>query len=138
MSKLRIAIVAVAVILIIVVVAAIMGDSSLPGRVPAAKPSPDSTFEPITFTGSSSETTSPFRVTTREWVIGWSYETEYPKDALFSFAVYPKDEITSYVEILMPTSNTHGSTYCYAGPGEYYIKVSPANIQKWEITISPA
>jgi len=44
-----------------------------------------------------------------------------------------------YVEYMMSTGEeTSGSTYSYAGPGEYYVKVGAANLDSWEITISPA
>ena len=97
------------------------------------------TFEPIIFTGSSDKTTPPFEVTTDEWVIDWSYipDPEYPEYAVFGFYIYPRGETVSYVESMVFPEDTSGSTYSYAGPGEYYVKVSSGNIESWEITIRP-
>jgi uncharacterized repeat protein (TIGR02543 family) len=97
------------------------------------------TFAPIIFTGSSDRTTPPFTVTTSEWIIDWSYvpDPEYPEYASFGFFVYPRGETEVYVESVLFPGSTSGSTYSYAGPGEYYIKLSCANIKSWKITIKP-
>jgi uncharacterized repeat protein (TIGR02543 family) len=100
---------------------------------------PPVTFTPIAFTGSSDTTTPPFTVTTSEWTIDWSYvpDPEYPDLATFGFFVYPRGETVDYVESVLFPGSTSGSTYSYAGPGEYYIKLSCANIKSWRITIKP-
>ena len=103
------------------------------------KPPVGETFEPITITGAGDKTTPPFEVTTDEWIIEWSYTADEPEWALFWAFIYPRGETAIYVEDISPGSNQmSGSTYCYAGPGEYYIVVGAANIDHWEITISPA
>jgi len=42
-----------------------------------------------------------------------------------------------YVESVMFPEGTSGTTYSYAGVGEYYIKVSVGNVKSWEVVISP-
>jgi len=100
------------------------------------------TFQPIVLTGSASKTTPPFTVTTKEWIIEWSYtpNPEYPEMALFGFFVYPRGETVFFVESVMASigGETSGSTYSYAGAGEYYIAVTVANVESWQITIKPA
>jgi len=98
------------------------------------------TFEPIVITGSGDKTSPPFAVTTEEWVIDWSYvpDSEYPEWAMFGFFVYPRGETVSFVEQGLFMDETEGSTYSYAGAGEYYIEVMAGNIKSWEIVISPA
>lgn len=104
---------------------------------PASRPLP-ATFNPITLRGTDSETTPPFTVTTKEWIIDWSYSTDDPDFAIFSFFVYPRGETASYAESVLFPKVTSGTTYSYAGPGEYYIKTAAGNITQWEITIRPA
>lgn len=112
-------------------------NTSPKSSAPTSKPSP-ATFSPITLRGTDSTTTPPFTITTKEWVIDWSYSTSEPDFAVFGFFVYPRGETNSYVEsVLFPKAN-NGTTYSYAGPGEYYIKTNVGNINQWEITISPA
>ena len=98
------------------------------------------TFLPITLTGSSDKTTAPFEVTTDEWIIDWSYipDSEYLEYAVFGFFIYPRGETAMYIEAVSASDDTSGSTYSYAGAGEYYVEVICANLQSWEITIRPA
>jgi uncharacterized repeat protein (TIGR02543 family) len=96
-------------------------------------------FKPIVITGISDKTSAPFEVTTQEWIIDWSYIPghEYPEYAIFGFFVYPRGDTVDYVESVTLPESTSGSTYSYAGPGEYYVKVICANIRSWKITIRP-
>ena len=105
---------------------------------PAPTPSP-STFEPIVITGSGDKTSPPFTVTTEEWIIDWSYvpDPEYPEFAVFGFYVYPRGETLWDVESVLFPKGTSGSTYVYADAGDYYVEVSTANIESWEIIIKP-
>lgn len=98
------------------------------------------TFTPITITGSGSEKSAPFTITTSEWIIDWEYEPEpeYPDMAVVSFFIYPRGETAMYTEAIMPGSETSGSSYSYAGPGDYYVEVIAANVLSWEVVISPA
>jgi hypothetical protein len=108
----------------------------VPQNPPAAqKPA---TFDPITLRGTDSETTSPFAITTNEWIIDWSYSTDDPEYAVFGFFIYPRGETERYAEAVLFPKITNGTTYSYAGPGEYYIKTTVGNITQWEITIRPA
>ena len=106
---------------------------------PSTKESP-ATFEPIEISGSSDMTSPPFTVTTKEWIIDWSFvpDPEYPEFATFLFFVYPRGETAMYVEAMLSTEVTSGSTYSYAGAGEYYVKVHAANVNSWKIVVSPA
>jgi len=106
--------------------------------IPSISPPVSDTFEPVTFTGSSDKTTSPFTVTTREWIIAWSYVPDPEYDGVFAFYVYPRGETAMFVEAIVADGDTVGTTYSYAGKGEYYIKVFCLFVQHWEITISPA
>ncbi|TET42225.1 MAG: hypothetical protein E3J66_03940 [Dehalococcoidia bacterium] len=97
------------------------------------------TFERITITGAGDKTSAPFEVTTDEWIIEWSYTADDPEWAAFYFFVYPRGETVMYVEsVTAGEGETHGSTYSYAGPGEYYVAVLAANIEHWQITVKPA
>jgi len=110
-----------------------------PPPPPAEETAPPATFEPIIITGSGDKTSPPFTVTTDEWVIDWSYapDPEYPDMAVFGFFIYPRGETAVYVESVLFPKGTSGSTYSYAGAGEYYIKVTAANVKSWEVVISP-
>jgi len=127
----------VGVVIVVVVIAIIVSGNGSPTENGTSEPE---TFSPVTFTGSSMQTTSPFEVTTKEWIIDWSYipDYEYPEYAVFGFFVYPRGETVDFVEAMMSPGSTSGSTYSYAGPGEYYIEVHCANIQSWEITVGSA
>ena len=105
---------------------------------PPTTQTPPATFTPITKSGTDSLTTTPFTITTDEWIIDWSYSTSDPDFAVFSFFIYPRGETELYTEVVLFPETTSGSTYSYAGPGEYYIKTNVANIDEWEITIRPA
>ncbi len=100
---------------------------------------PPATFEPIVITGSGYKTSPPFTITTEEWIIDWSYvpDPEYPEFAVFGFFIYPRGETVLYVGSVLFPEGTSGSTYSYAGAGEYYINVSAANVKSWEVIISP-
>jgi hypothetical protein len=96
-------------------------------------------FEPILITGSSDKTSPPFTVTTKEWIIDWSYvpDPEWPEMAVFGFFVYPRGETVMFVESVLFPEGTSGTTYSYAGAGEYYIQVLVGNVKSWEVVISP-
>ena len=100
----------------------------------------ETTFSPITFSGSGSEKTPPFTVTTNEWIIDWSYvpSPEFPDLAVFGFFIYPRGETIFSVESVLFPSSTSSSTYSYAGSGEYYLDITSANVSSWTITIRPA
>lgn len=97
----------------------------------------DDYFTPIRITGSGDKTSEPFKVTTDEWVIDWSFETADSDMSVFWFYIFPRGETILYVECILFPEETSGSTYSYTGPGEYYIKVGAGNIDNWTITIKP-
>jgi len=90
--------------------------------------------------GVADKTSPPFKVTTEEWLIDWSYtpDPEYPDFAVFGFFIYPRGETGMYVESVAVSGGdtTKGSTYSYAGAGEYYLKVHCGNVTKWKVIIS--
>lgn len=95
--------------------------------IPAVTPE---TFDPIILIGNGDQTTAPFTVTTKEWIIDYSGITDSG-----GFFVYPRGETSVYVESVLLPSVSSGTTYSYAGPGDYYVKVH--NTGAWKITIRP-
>jgi len=88
----------------------------------------------ITFTGSTDKTTELFHIPGGTWRINWTYTGR--ELAGFSFLVYPEGEKVMYIETLMTMGPSQSdTTYIYKGPGNYYIKVSAANIEEWTLTI---
>lgn len=119
--------------------AASQESSSTGSANPEVLPSePGSTFEPVIITGSGSNTTPPFTVTTSDWIIDWSYTSDYKGLKVFAFFVYPMDEPAMYVESLLLSQADSGSIYSHAGRGEYYLAIQATNIQSWQIIIRPA
>jgi hypothetical protein len=121
-----------------VVCVVLPGSSDVTSPETPSSTSPPATFTPIVKSGTDSLTTTPFTITTDEWIIDWSYSTSDPDLAIFGFFIYPRGETELYTEAVLFPEATSGSTYSYAGPGEYYIKTNVANIDGWEITIRPA
>ena len=106
-----------------------------------ASPSPTTPVvksEPIVLTGTGSATSAPFIITTDEWIIDWSYTPNEadPCLAVFSFFVYHKGETKNFVKRVLLPQETTGSTYCYLGKREYYLRVAADNVDRWEIKIS--
>jgi hypothetical protein len=101
-------------------------------------------YQPITtITGSSDQTTDYFYVPTGEWRISWSYvpNPSYPSLVAFSVFAYPKGESTVFIASIVETdvTTTSGVTYVHEGQGgDYYLKISAANIQNYTITIEGA
>lgn len=95
-------------------------------------------FQPIVLNGISSEKTKPFSISTEEWIIEWEYTPEKDLEefelVIFNFYIYPRGETLFFSEMIFPEDTT-GSSYSYAGPGQYYADVTAANIESWTITI---
>ena len=69
----------------------------------------------------------------------WSYEADEPEWVVFWIFVYPRGETENYVEMIWAgEGEMSGTTYSYAGSGEYYVKVGASNVESWQITIRPA
>ena len=85
---------------------------------------------------SASMTTETFYVPSDTWRVVWAYNG--PTDmGVFGFTVYPKGETVMYTEMLLDSGRENaGITYIYDGPGEFYIKVSAANLDAWGMTIT--
>ncbi len=95
---------------------------------------------PQTFSGSGDTLTAPFEVPVGEWIIEWSYTTDSPEYASMYVRVQKRsDPDGSYVGKVATGDRTgrseSGSGYVYAGPGEYFLDVSEANIASWRITV---
>jgi hypothetical protein len=100
----------------------------------------NTSFSTIRLSGNSDMNTAVFTVTSDAFLINWSYTPQpgMADDALFNYFLYPAGETVIYVNsVLFPTS-TSGSTYCYAGAGQYYFSVACYAVTVWNITISPA
>ncbi len=122
---------AVCIVGIIAVVAILIFTDPIPrGR-------PESTFAPITFTGVDSRTTAPFYIPTREWSVDWSFDARdfSPGHYVFIFVIGERGK-DGFAVWQLPESPS-GSTYSYAGPGEYYLDVNAAGLNEWTITIRP-
>jgi len=101
----------------------------------------ETTFSPITFTGSKvDKETLPFIVTTNEWIIDWSYvpQRKYRPYADFRFFVYPRDKTDVYIESVILPSGYSGTIFSCAGVGEYYLDVTAIRVESWRITIRPS
>ncbi len=125
------------ILIVFIIIAGILGCGG-PQTSQQATPMTVPKFDPIIISGIDSVTSAPFTITTNEWVYEWSYIPDSSDMPVFSFFIYPRGETNLYTEVFMSTGETSGSSYSYAGKGEYYIKVFAANISHWEITIKPA
>ncbi len=125
--------------LMVVVLLLVSCTSTVTEKETATPPEEAATFESIMITGIGGKTSQPFRVTIKEWIVNWSYVPypEYPELAVFHFFIYPRGETVIFVESMLLPEGTSGSTYSYAGAGEYYIKVTANNVKSWEVAISP-
>ncbi len=96
-----------------------------------------STFSPITFTGSDGKTTPPFTVTTKEWIVEWTYTPKDDAPGMHYFAIVIWERGKDKFVVWQLPESTYGSTYCYAGAGDYYLEVGAVGIKEWQITIKP-
>lgn len=86
-----------------------------------------------TFTGSTSKTTSLFRIPSGYWRINWQFTG--PSLSIFTFSVHLEGE-TFYEESLMAMGPSKSdTTYLYVGPGNFYIEVEASLIEQWTLTI---
>ena len=95
------------------------------------------TFDPIRFSGVGDKKTAPFTVPAEEFIIEWEWEAEDPEYGGMAFFLYPRGEEALYLEMI-DCDSPEGSTYSYSGPGEMYLNVLAANLDRWEITVKPA
>jgi len=87
-----------------------------------------------TFKGSSSMTTDYFYIAGADIRINWTWTSEVPKYAGFSFSLYKEGETTwTIFEFdLDSTGTTHVHNLKTAN---YYLEISEANIDEWTITV---
>jgi hypothetical protein len=95
------------------------------------------TFNPVTFRGSDSTTTAPFTVTTKEWIVEWTYTPKDNAPGMYYFAIVIWERGKDKFVVWQLPESTYGSTYCYAGAGDYYLEVGAVGIKEWQITIKP-
>lgn len=88
-----------------------------------------------TFTGKGDKTTAPFYIASNKWRINWEVKAEVEAYAGFHFFVYPEGETAMYVESISHDGSGKDTTYIYKGPGNFYIKVSAANLKSWTLSI---
>lgn len=92
-----------------------------------------------TITGSATQTTATFPITSNAWRLQWSYtpDSSYPEYAGFHFFIYPKGETALYTGMFIADgdSQTSGTEYVYKGNDNYYLKIGAANLQSYTITI---
>jgi len=87
-----------------------------------------------TFTGSTSKTTELFYIPSGTWRINWTYTDGTL--AVFGFFVYPEGETMMFVESLSTMGPSQSdTTYVYEGSGNFYIKLTSANIDQWTLTV---
>jgi len=130
MSKKKIIVACIVFMVIVGASVAIVIDNAV--SVPQSEPE-----EHIVFIGSDNTTTLPFEITTKKWIVDWSYITDDSKVALFSFFIYLKGETEIPTEAVFITEETSGSLYSNAGPGEYYVRVEVFDVKYWKIIIKP-
>jgi hypothetical protein len=96
-------------------------------------------FSPVTFTGSSDSNTALFTAPD-SFLIEWSYSPQPGMEdiASFGYFLYPAGETVMYVDSMVFPSSASGSSYCYAGAGQYYFEVICNAVTNWTITVSPA
>ena len=100
----------------------------------------DGTCDPIIISGCEVvKISEPFWVHTEEWTIDWYYVPRpVGKTHTFICTVYRRGQTRPIMHINHGTGITSGSTYIYAGPGEYYMRAMAVNIMFWHVTIKPA
>ena len=94
-------------------------------------------FGPITISGEGKARSDPFQIPARQWMVDWSYTSDTPEIAVFNVFIYLNRRIQYYVAEIKPSTETSGSQEIHFGPGEYFIEVSPYNINGWELVIRP-
>ena len=91
----------------------------------------------ITFTDKKDKVTDSFKIAGPSWRINWKITATDKTWAGINMIVYRKGETGRYVDILSHTDSiTEGSDLIYADEGEFYIKVTTANVSEWEIKVS--
>lgn len=89
------------------------------------------------YTGPASQTTNYFTIPTSEWRLSWTItpDPDYPTYAGFSVFIYPRGETALYVDSLYITGDTQktGTLYVHEGNGEYYLKISSANLDGYTV-----
>ena len=92
--------------------------------------------EALVFKGSADAYTPLFTVGPGPWRIAWSVETQAPQFLLFAAFVFPVGQPGNPVTAFESTGDLEGVVEVESGPGEYYLRVSTANVQNWKLEIS--
>jgi hypothetical protein len=88
-----------------------------------------------TFTDKKDKVTDIFKTKSSQLRFDWKITATDAKWASFYFAVYRKGETGRYVAMIRPSGKSEGTEYIYSGDGDFYIKVTTANVSDWEIKI---
>jgi hypothetical protein len=104
---------------------------------PSEKPTGEAGWNNVEiFTGKENKTTPPFHISGTKWRIIWTVEDPKPEYAIFDILVYPQDNPTALTKRISYSKGTSSDTvYIDEGGRDYYLKVIPANLSNWTITV---
>lgn len=92
-----------------------------------------------TFTGAADTKTDYFKVPTNEWRLTWSIEPSFSAElAVFGVFIYPKGEdmqYAGYAAKYTGSNQTSGTLYVHEGIKDYYLEISSANVQNYDVRI---
>ena len=95
-----------------------------------------------TFTGSAptgkvalGQKTENFTVPINYWRIVCTIKAQDEQYASFHALVYPSGETARYVSSVDLRQSGTNTTYVRAGPGDFHVKVSAANLNSWTIEV---
>lgn len=95
--------------------------------------------EITTVSGTGSQVTGSFSVTSGWWRLRWSYMPSADGEGhpIFSVFIYPKGESMFYSDFVMRTGSneTSGVLVVYEGEGEYYLKIDAGNLDGYTIVV---
>ena len=126
----------------------IQGGISNVVNTPAVQPSQDMTsketeptsskswHETESFSGENSKTTDSFYIRGDKFKLTYDVDGD-PDYSMFSFFIYPEGETTMYTDTMIGNLGISGkdSTISHAGEGSYYLEITTANLDDWEIII---
>lgn len=96
-----------------------------------------------TFTSTAGKTTDTFQVTGKKFRLTWTVNPD-PEYIDFDLGgdlyifIYPEGETALYVGSVMTTNNmttTSDTTVVHEGPGYYYLVVTVACVESWQVQI---
>jgi hypothetical protein len=110
-------------------------------NITATAPAESASFEPgwqrlVTFSGKESIVTPAFYVSSSNWRVTWSMESDTPQFASFNLVVRSElsDAVTG-VSMYSDKSELSGELPIKERPSGYYIQVIAANLKKWSVAV---